>query len=325
MRRLLLLAVGFAVWLLVGSTSALADNGPHVKGWGGTPSACAGCHRAHTAKAPFLLKEAQSSICYTCHGSAATGSALDVEDGVGYSEHTREPSKEAGALRGGGFSYARIDSAHPSEEGSFTSESVEIPVLSAGASSTSAHSIDGTGQIAWGNGEINSGAGRDIELSCGNCHDPHGNGMYRILRPTPTDAIENLGHGDTSHDVEIPDVETQAEHVYTTTNYGKFSDPNAPQFYENISKWCSNCHTRYYAETGSATTDSGDAIFAYRHTTEYASHRPQCITCHVAHGSNAGMTGEATEVPWPDGTAAGADSRLLRINNRGVCQACHHK
>jgi len=318
-RRLLFLTLGCAVWLLASVSPALADNGIHQKNWGTTPDACAGCHRAHTAQAAFLLKESQSNLCFACHGGSASGSKLDVRDGVAYE------GSETKALRGGGFEYARIDSGNPSSSGSFTSESVEIPVLTSGQSTTSSHSVTEEPAMAWGNGELNSGAGRDIDLSCGNCHDPHGNGNYRILRPTPTDAIENLKHGDTTHDVEIPDVATAAEHVYSTTDYGKFGDANAPQFIENVSKWCSNCHTRYLAPSGSAqNTPSGDAIFTWRHTTEYLSHRPQCITCHVAHGSNAAMEGRTHEVKWPDGTggsgsATQADSRLLRIDNRGVC------
>jgi predicted CXXCH cytochrome family protein len=325
MKRVAILVVGSALSLFIGVGPAAADNGPHVAGWGTTPDACAACHRAHTAKAPFLLKQAQPSVCFTCHGSAATGSNLDVEDGVGYSGSERSGGV-SGALRGGGFKYALIDSANPSATGSFTTETVEIPVRSSGAPVTSAHSVDGEGHTAWGNGEISAteNVGRTIDLTCGSCHDPHGNGNYRILRPTPTEAIENLGHGDTSHDVVIPDVATKQ---YTTTDYGKFAEPNNPAFFENISKWCSTCHTRYLAPSGSATTASGDAVFAYRHTTEYLSHRPQCITCHVAHGSDASMTGRTQEVTLPNGNLPSdvADSRLLRIDNRGVCQACHRK
>jgi hypothetical protein len=208
--------------------------------------------------------------------------------------------------------------------------------------------------MAWGNGAISETAnpGNTITLTCGSCHDPHGNGNYRILRPAPTEALNYIKGlyptkpGETkeeetarkaaeaaskaSHEVTIPDATTK---VYTTENYGKMADPNQPAFIENISKWCSTCHTRYLAPSGSAgqtagVGNSGDAMFAYRHTTEYLTHRPQCITCHVAHGSDAAMNGKAAEVNYPGESLlapGSADSRLLRIENRGVCQACHHK
>jgi hypothetical protein len=91
-------------------------------------------------------------------------------------------------------------------------------------------------------------------------------------------------------------------------------------FNAQINAWCSQCHSRYLAGSGSYQTDSGDGIFTYRHTN--TSNKP-CTTCHVAHGSNATMDGlYSSDFPYPDG-AASASSRLLKIDNRGTCQACH--
>ncbi len=39
--------------------------------------------------------------------------------------------------------------------------------------------------IAWGNGANGSGAGPAADVSCGSCHNPHGNGQYRILNTIP--------------------------------------------------------------------------------------------------------------------------------------------
>jgi hypothetical protein len=57
--------------------------------------------------------------------------------------------------------------------------------------------------------------------------------------------------------------------------------------------------------------------------------KPNCIQCHVSHGSNAQMDGYAADVTTPGGTAAQpagapADSRLLRVDNRGTCVMCHN-
>jgi predicted CXXCH cytochrome family protein len=312
---------GCALSLFVGVAPAPADNGPHVKGAGLVADTCAGCHRAHTAKAPYLLKEAQDELCFTCHGSAAGGADNDVEEGVGYSAHSR--SGASGALRGGGFKFALIDSSNPTGG----KDTRVIAALSSGKPSTSSHSIDETPQTAWGNGAINGAEknyGKQVDLACGSCHDPHGNGNYRILKPIPGESGAETG-------VTIEDTATK---VYTTSNYWLPGDENAPQFRYRIAEWCSTCHTRYLAGSQSYKTDSGDAVYTYRHRSYYEessyppvgkSRRPDCIQCHVAHGSNASMGERSSSVTWPNGGAAGSDSRLLRVDNRGTCQLCHEK
>jgi predicted CXXCH cytochrome family protein len=333
-RRVTTLLAVCAASLFAGAAPAAADNGPHVKGAGGslTPDTCASCHRAHTAQAPYLLKESQTALCYTCHGSSGTGSSLDVEDGVGYSEHTRESSKKAGALRGGGFKYALIESNNPSGNGYVG----EVPVRGSDAAVTSTHSVNESSQTTWGNGAINADAGagnavkygKSISLTCGSCHDPHGNGNYRVLRSIPVES------GVAEPGVKIPDVNITeeiepgkfAKYNYTTENYWEVDDENAPNFIVNASAWCATCHTRYLAGSKSARTNSGDAVYTYRHRTNFASQgSPTCVQCHVAHGSNASMGSYSSAVPFPDGSSAGSDSRLLRIDNRGVCQMCHNK
>ncbi len=330
MRRLVLFSVGCALALLVGVAPASADNGPHMKGAGLTPDTCAACHRAHTAQAPYLLKEDQESLCFTCHGSSGTGSNLDVQDGVGYSGSERSGGV-AGALRGGGFKYALINTAKPEPTYNETTgrlESATIPVLGSGEAVNSTHSINESEQTAWGNGAISGTAnyGKGVDLACGSCHDPHGNGNYRILRPIPNES------GAASPGVTIADTATK---VYTTTNYWASWDTNAPQFRYQISEWCTTCHSRYLAGSGSYKTPSGDAVYNYRHRSSYTQEeyekspppkaRPNCIQCHVAHGSNSTMGTNSQSVTWPNGTSAGSDSRLLRLDNRGVCQTCHHK
>ena len=77
MKKLLLLGVGSALAFTMGGVGpAQADNGPHVSFAATTAGKivvsdaagrCASCHRAHTAQAEFLLKQAQPALCYTCH------------------------------------------------------------------------------------------------------------------------------------------------------------------------------------------------------------------------------------------------------------------
>jgi hypothetical protein len=245
---------------------------------------------------------------------------------------------------------------------------------------TSAHlDLDGPGGVishgkAWGNGAIGSGAGPSVTLGCTGCHNPHGNGQYRILNKIPaadgasfvkapsdnlvTDmplpsGTGNLGtrnytikNGLTLDDVTgaptdgdywrkfIPwnivpqwdgsgasDVIAAGGHEGDVPMYVPGA-ANLEYFDSEISAWCSSCHSRYLVSTGGSTTNSGDAIFTYRHVTTTVA----CTQCHVAHGSNAAMPGVFSgPMTYPGGSAATTsfNSKLLKIDNRGTCQACH--
>lgn len=346
---------------MVGVPAASADNGPHVKEQGLTPDSCAACHRAHTAQAPYLLKQSEESLCYSCHGSSGSGSDLDVADGIGYAgADTGGAGREGGqfALRGGGFKNAAINTGVVEKtlgpEGAHGKPLYRavIPVLEKEghielAATTSSHSTNSSKQIAWGNGPISATVsyGKEVELRCGSCHDQHGNGMYRILRPIP----EESGASE-SEKVEIPDEPVKE---YGTTNYWDSWEVNNKEFRYKINQWCSLCHTRLLATGSSATESSGDAVYTYRHASnwtraqyekiekeseEHASEHwektePSCIQCHVAHGTDATMGENSSKVSLPNGEqptldenggTGGGDSYLLRLNNRGVCQTCHN-
>jgi predicted CXXCH cytochrome family protein len=312
MKRLALLAACSVVAFMFAAVPASADNGPHVMGAGVLADGCAGCHRVHTAKTDMLTMEAQPQLCYTCHSTSGTGADTDVVGGVGRGQVT-------GALRGGGFEYALIDSANPTGQSATRSSPAGAIPVKAAAPVTSTHSVDGSDAVAWGNGAISGTAspGKSIGLRCGSCHDPHGNGNYRILRAVPNDS------GAAEPGVVIKDTATK---VYTTANYWKAADTNAPTFIANVSAWCSTCHTRYLAPSDSGVTDSNDAIYRYRHmssSTSALTGRASCIQCHVSHGSNASMGTFSNGVGDPGDATATGGSKLLRIDNRGTCQMCH--
>ena len=394
MRRFTLLLAGAALWLFLAAIPALADGGPHVAATNSgsstlTADSCAGCHRAHTAQGPTLLKSSdEEALCLACHGATGTGATANVELGVQYTAaNDGTPANNAvlGALRGGGFVEARIDTANPTRVGYLRtavdlSFRTKVSVRTTGQNVTSAHlalvgatGVTETGK-AWGNGALNSGAGPTVALECASCHNPHGNGNYRILNPIPsltasvgtftaatapgavvTDAalpaagqtrnytvIQTMGGtgtllasqvaalpgyantmGDYLHRTVPWDPQVSYTTVGASNGFTAFDAPNglAGTFDGQINSWCATCHTRYLAVGPTPyLIDSGDAIFKYRHSN--TSNKP-CTTCHVAHGSNAQMTGDFSKVfPYPDGTTA-ASSRLLKIDNRGTCEACH--
>jgi len=402
-RRLAAGAMLASAWLLLIAMPAAADGGPHVMGNSNgsstlTTDSCAGCHRAHTAQTDMLLKAPNGeALCLSCHGNGVFGATTDVEDGVQYAYGTAvtprssdggtTPTAEVGALRGGGFVQARIDALNPARISYpkydfithvlITKFSAKVPVLTAGLDVTSAHMHVGTSSvtasgIAWGNGDIGSGAGPVFNLECTSCHNPHGNGQYRILNPMPGDGSGPLVEVTTPAVVDDADATgLTATRNYTvqpgvlltdvagTVNAGDYwhyfdpwnsvpvydpTNPNANSrgivapnpapiagdqpnglagFAGQITSWCSACHTRYAAGLSAVRVPSGDSIYMYRHNTTQVA----CTQCHVSHGSNAPMTGQAAVVNYPDSTTlvphTSASSRLLKVANRGTCQLCH--
>jgi predicted CXXCH cytochrome family protein len=198
-RRWTLLVAGASLWLFLAAVPALADGGPHVASVNNgssslTADSCAGCHRVHTAQGPMLLKTAnEETLCLSCHGAASTGATTDVETGIQYvpAADGIRTGTQLGALRGGGFEEARIGTGNvyriTTNAGKLRAK---VPALAAPVAVTSAHmpALAGLTQpgIAWGNGANGSGAGPKVSISCGSCHNPHGNGQYRILNTIPT-------------------------------------------------------------------------------------------------------------------------------------------
>jgi hypothetical protein len=153
----------------------------------------------------MLLKAAdEEALCLTCHGSAGVGATTDVLTGVQYKVALPPGSAGQGtadtvllgALRNGGFDQARIDAGNAARRSYAAGISVDF-VTKVGVGGpedvTSAHlALPDNGLtmpgIAWGNGADGSGAGPAVNLSCASCHNPHGNGQYRILNaiPNPT-------------------------------------------------------------------------------------------------------------------------------------------
>jgi predicted CXXCH cytochrome family protein len=199
---MLLIAAG-TLWLFLAAIPALADGGPHVSSVNSgvstlTSDSCAGCHRAHTAAGELLINAADDqALCLTCHGTSSTGATTSVMDGVQYAiaDGLRNPATTVGALRGGGFDQARLDAGAMSRLSYLRTATAisQRPKVGVGAAEdvTSAHiAITGVNNLtlpgkAWGNGTAGSGAGPAATVSCVSCHNPHGNGQFRILNTIP--------------------------------------------------------------------------------------------------------------------------------------------
>jgi predicted CXXCH cytochrome family protein len=211
-RRLAILVMGGALWLLLAAIPVLADGGPHVmsynNGSGGIKAdGCASCHRIHTSQSPtgYLLTSSDLTVtefCRSCHGATGTGASTDVDTGVQYALAgiARDTGTTIGALRGGGFVDARIasDSAYRLVSNTGGVSNSKVPVAADAQPVTSAHlalgaiADGGNGltakNVVWGNGALGTpGAGPTLasEMECTACHNPHGNGNYRILNGIP--------------------------------------------------------------------------------------------------------------------------------------------
>jgi hypothetical protein len=186
---------------------------------------------------------------------------------------------------------------------------------------TSAHNANGAVGTVWGYGPISATANNGqagVSLDCANCHDPHGKASsthtatYRILRSKPKGVSVATG-------VDVPEQATKTYTVAAASYYGQSYTTNGTGV--SVANWCSTCHTRYMSSDAGA--DSGDAVYKYRHIS--GSTNVNCLTCHVAHGSASHMTGIANSAGGQPGNTSATDSALLRLDNRGVCQACHQK
>ena len=357
-----------------GAGTASADGGPHVIQSGATPDKCAGCHRIHTGQNEYLLKDAGTieDFCFSCHGNGGPGSDLAVQEGTFYGGTTPgfpyggKTASDTVGLRAGGFDTGRINTTDPTGpyQGGTPRPTAAIGVLATPEPVNSRHTLE-TLTTLWGNGAVGTvGAGPSYTLECTSCHDPHGNGNYRVLRTIPT--------GSGGAGFTIPDTYPKTAADYTTANYFNMyfgANPTNPMteppgdvpgtsILSDTSNWCAQCHTRYLAESGTSNplnpnpkpnsegsrVDSGDAIYTFRHTSEgygFSSYggspgfkysNRACITCHATHGSNSQMTGTySSTVEWPDGggvyTPNPTDPQrasLLKMDNRGMCRKCHY-
>jgi predicted CXXCH cytochrome family protein len=133
---------------------------------------------------------------------------------------------------------------------------------------------------------------------------------------------------------------------------------------KGMTGWCSGCHTTYNTTTSVYNSgDSFGNVTRHRHPMNvelaaYAGPSPiavnsglplahstseigavansttdwiECLSCHNAHGATTTMAGwsdlgnaDVAEVVGSRGVLP-TDSNLLKMNNRGVCEACHNK
>ncbi len=251
MRKTIIFLIVATTFVLMFSGIAIANNGPHLGGsanlavsggFAQDTDACAGCHRAHTGVQLKLLSSGTSvySFCTACHNT--TGANTNVLSGVfdGTSNYTYEghnsetDGQAAKGLNAGGFTNALPYDGLRSRGGATDVTS-------------SAHSVDGSNQTAWGGGLTGAASplgGTTVAMECTSCHDPHGNKnsggteRYRILRNT-VNSVDISATDIRSHEAEF------GVKDYTRMDYK-----------EGTSTFCATCHTQYVDKLGTLASDT---------------------------------------------------------------------
>ena len=268
MKRTSILAILTAVFVLAFAGVAFANFGPHG-GYSLDTDACAGCHRAHTSfseltwknrfdpnieQSALLVSSAttMSDFCNACHGDDAPGASTNVVSGVFDSGPSASATGSTGGvqglydtnstfgatLNGGGFAY----------------------VGSIAAPATSMHGMDQGVAIMWGGGNAVSQTSI-ANLTCTDCHDPHGSTNYRLLK----DSVNGVTVGGYDAFGDPQPYVISAEENYPTAGWLKhqpgalqmaaykpnytepeyaYQSPLAGQF-RSISTWCAACHSQY--------------------------------------------------------------------------------
>ncbi len=324
MKRIsIVLALSLALCLaFVGS--AYANFGPHG-GYIDDTDSCAGCHRAHTSfstvgwtdtlgtqhDSALLVGSAatMTEFCNACHGDTAPGASTNVASGVfdsGPSAASSVATPNASGANGvtdGGVSVATMYQTAstfnaPLNGGGFnrmpdpyawqTSTSVSYKATS------SAHKMDVTGPL-WGAGASPQQFGGTVGLTCTDCHDPHGQSNYRLLKasvngvtvggydssdvPTPFVFSNEIGYpvptyvANPGGGVQVGSLPNggwlkheagAAQMALYRPNYTKtdgtviLHTETLPQT-KSMSVWCSACHTNYnQPNAGQAVTYNYD-------------------------------------------------------------------
>jgi hypothetical protein len=306
---------------------------------------CDVCHTMHASEngnpevvtGPELLKFGTASdACLSCH-------ATDL--GAVWGTDPLHPPAEKGA---GNFAFLSAANLNDGPNGA------TLPISGSHAGHNVISQMGGMAAdplyLTAPGGSYPSGA-----LGCTSCHNPHGNGNYRMLY--------GAGHV-AAGDFQFVNPAPQAAGIPLT---GTESATSHAAYRSGMSAWCGNCHgtyhqngvgsfphpsdqtlgrdvaTAYNQYAGSANPAGGNAATAYLPAVPFedaaastgstagpslASHI-SCISCHRAHGSSAPYAGRwdiNVVHPRDDGVVSGTwpiANPYASASQKSLCCKCH--
>jgi predicted CXXCH cytochrome family protein len=345
-KKIAIITLLTVVFLLLLAGSTYAATGWVHGNYSASTDGCAGCHVAHAATLPKLLKSGatQTHFCYLCHGSGGPGAPYDAEMGQ-IMLGTPVNSTAGGFEKTGGSSGTVITSRHK-VWGYATNAALNEDPLDTASRTT----------IPGGTGTLTTG------LACGSCHDPHAGGPL-TLAAADVNGNQDMTGGRNPRLLRKSLLGTSGLDVtFQVYNRGNWAgDPGNTEmviyevtgYISGSSAWCSGCHNKFnkIATSGRVLTN-GDSM--YRHAMNVAADlettldgrnyanlktagtpleaadattsgagNVACLTCHRAHSTTATAAGWAATWTSEGGLGTGAGSALLRMDNRGVCWSCH--
>lgn len=310
---------------------------------------CNGCHTMHNSEDgafvdpdnpngnPYLLREASSTdVCLNCHATRL---------GAVFGDDPLAPPPELG---GGNFVFLLEDNLNDGRNGAMN------PISGDAAGHNVISPSRGVGQDA----TLMTAPGGNFPssvMSCGSCHDPHGNLNFRLLYTT----------GAVKGGVTFTNPAPEADGL--PIFFGSESNSNHTAYKSGMSGWCGNCHGDFHNEAGgrlvhpsgsamgaaiaeaynlyNGTVDpnGGSQATAYLAAVPFedpdmttdstagptASSRVMCLTCHRAHASSAIDAGRWDfDVTFlhEDGLESGAyviPDPYDNLNQRSLCNKCH--
>lgn len=290
---------------------------------------CASCHTMHNSEngmpvnpSPdnnyLLISNSATDICLSCH----------LEDnGSVWAYNTMNPAPQLGS---GNFIFGEAANINDAPDGNLVPLAGSHGIHNCSAPSRNVHT-DPLHVTAPG------GTYPAAALGCTSCHDPHGNGNFRMLR-----GVGNVPAGDYYFDSPAP----VAEGLSLT---GQSESRTLHTAYQSgWTSWCANCHGNYHEHNPNGFEHPVDEVLTADVRISYAlydgagnplggnsatSYLPEvpfeeltmtttgtngptplskitCISCHRAHGSSAVDLGR-----W--------DFRVLDIRNDGLVSASY--
>ena len=312
---------------------------------------CNGCHTMHNSQdgalvdpdnpagnAWLLTKSAPSDTCLACHGTRL---------GAVFGDDPLNPPTERG---GGNFTFLLEDNLNDGHGGA------NEPI----AGDAAGHNIISPDRGVAADAVLTTSPGGAFPagvMSCTSCHDPHGNGDFRLLY-----GVGPIQAGLGTFTAPAPDAAG-----LSLFGPGE-SSSNHTAYNDGMSAWCGNCHGDFHTLNGNLKHPSGSALgggisTAYNlyngtedttggtQDTAYLAEVPfedaavttdstagpsanskvMCLSCHRAHATSAPDAGRwdfNVTFLWEDGHESGSyqiPDPYNSTNQRSLCNKCHVK